>query len=135
MHLVRLDIWTFGPYVIWPVTVLLHMPFFIICVARTGPYLCSTIIGSVIALLYGQTFGCWDFISFGLLQPCCTIIGPVIDLLHVSLGIILVALNGLYLRSTLLWYLVPVPAGPLWHVLGHFFFSRSYLSTRVPLTP
>ena len=103
MHLVQPDILPFGLYVIRPVTALLHVPLFIICVARTGPYLRSTIIGPVIALIFGQTFGRSAFISFGPSQPFCTIIGPVIALLHVSLFIIPVARTGLYLRSTILW--------------------------------
>ena len=116
MHLVRLGIWTFVPYVIWPVTVLLHVPLFIICVARTRPYLCSTIsetvigpylhstiIGPVIALLCGQTFVCSAFLPFDLSQPCCTIIGPFVALLNVSLVIVPVARTGLYLCSTILW--------------------------------
>ena len=103
MHLVWPDIWTFGPCVILPVTVLLHVPSFIICVSHTGTYLRITITGPVIALLYGQTFGRSNFMSVGLSQPCCTIIGPVIALLHVSSVIIPVARNGLYLRSTILW--------------------------------
>ena len=115
MNLVRPEIWTFGLYAIWPVTVLLHVPSLIICVARTGPYLRSTIIrtvigpylrstifGPVIALLYGHTFGRLAFMSFDLSQTCCTIIGPVISLLHVPLGIIPVARTGLYLHSTIL---------------------------------
>ena len=95
------DIWTFGLYVFWPVIVLLHVSLFNICVARTGPYLRSTIIGPVIgpylhngiigpviALLYGQKFGRSAFMSFGLSQPCCTIIGPYTALLYVYSGII-----------------------------------------------
>ena len=116
MHLVWPDIWPFNLSVIQPVTVLLQEPLLIICLAHTGPYLHSTIsgpvigpylhstiIGPVIALLYDQTFGRSTFMSFGLSHPCCTLIGPVIDLLHVSLGIIPVARTGLYLRSTILW--------------------------------
>ena len=103
MNLVLPDIWPFGPYVIRPITVFLHMPLFIICVARTGPYIRSTIIGPVIALLYGHTFGRSAFMSFGLSQPCCTIIGLFIALLHMYLGIIPVAHTGIYLRSTILW--------------------------------
>ena len=115
MHLVWPDIFPFGLYTIQPVTDLLHVPLFIICVARTGPYLRSTIIrtfigpylrntifGPVIALLYGHTFGRSAFISFDLSQTCCTIIGPVISLLHVPLGIIPVARTGLYLHITIL---------------------------------
>ena len=144
MHFVWPEIWTFRIYVIWPVAVLLHVTLFIICVARTrtylhstiirpviGPYLHSTIIGPVIALLYGQTFGRLDFMSFGLSQHCCTIIGPVIALLRVSSGIIPVACTGLYVRSTIIWYLVHVPTVILWHMLGHIFVSQLYLSTRV----
>ena len=103
MNLVQTDSWPFVPDDIWPVIVLLHVPLFIICVARTGPYLRSTIIGLVIALLYGQTFDHSDFMPFGLSQPCCVIIGPVTALLHMSLGIIHVARTSIYLRSTKLW--------------------------------
>ena len=92
------------------------MSLFNICVARTGPYLRSTIIGPVIgpylhngiigpviALLYGQKFGRSAFMSFALSHPCCTIIGSVIALLQVSLGIIPVASTGIYLHSTIIW--------------------------------
>ena len=103
MHLVWTDIWPFGICAIWPVTDLLYVPSVIIRVARTGTYLHSKIIGPVVVLLYGQTFGFLDFIPFGLSQTCCTIIGPVIALLHVSLGIIPVAGTGIYLRSTIIW--------------------------------
>ena len=116
MHLVRPEIWTFGLYIIRPVTVLLHVPSFIICVAHTGTYIRSTIIGPfigtylhittiglVIYLLYGQTFGRLAFMPFGLSQPYCTIIGPDIALLHVSSGIFPVARTAIYLRSTILW--------------------------------
>ena len=91
------------------------MPSLIICVARTGPYLRSTIIGTVkgpylhsaisgpvIALLYGQKFGRSAFMSFILSHTCCTIIGPGIALLHVSSGIISVARTGVYICSTIL---------------------------------
>ena len=146
MYLVWPDIWTFGLYVIRPVAFLLHVPLFIICVVCTGPYLCSTaigpvigpylhstIIGPVIAFLYGQTFGRLAFMSFGLSHTCCTIIGSVLALLHVSSGIIPVARTGLYVRSTIIWYLMTVPTLTLWHMLGHIFVSYLYLSTRVPL--
>ena len=116
MHLVWPEIWPFGLYVIRPVTFLLHVTSSIICVACIGPYIRSktigpvigpyihsTIIGLVIALLYGQTFVRSAFMSFSLSQPCCTIIGPVIYLLHVSSVIIPVARTELYLRSTILW--------------------------------
>ena len=116
MHLVQSDIFPFVLYFIQPVTVLLHVTLFIICVACTGPYLCSmiigpvigpyihsTIIGPIIALLYGQTFGRSASMSFGLSHPCCTIIGSVLEFLHVSSGIIPVARTGLYLCSIILW--------------------------------
>ena len=79
MHLVRPEIWPFGLYFIRPVTVLLHVSLFIMCVACTGTYirstiigpvigtyLHSTIIGPVIALLYDHTFGRLAVMSFGL---------------------------------------------------------------------
>ena len=65
MNLVCPDISPLGLYVIWPVIDLFHAPLVIIRVARTEPYLLSTII--------------W----------------PVIDWLHVSSGIIPVARNGI----------------------------------------
>ena len=148
MHLVRPDIWPFRPYIICPVTVLLHVPLFIICVARTGTYLGSTIIGPVIgtylrrtiiwhviALLYGQTFDRSAFMSFGLSYPCCTIIGPVIALLHLFSVIIPVARTGIYISSTILWYPVPIPVVTSWHVLGRIFVSHLYLSNMFSITP
>ena len=94
----------------------MHVPLFIICVSSTrpylrstisepviGPYLCSIIISPVIALLYVHTFGRSAFMSFGLSQPCCTIIGPFVALLNVSSGIIPVARTGIYLRITIPW--------------------------------
>ena len=73
MHLVWPDISPFVIYFIRPVKALLYVPLVIICVARTGPYIRSTMI--------------WPFIA----------------LLHMSLGLILVARTGLYLRSTIIW--------------------------------
>ena len=125
----------FDIYVIWPVKALLYVPLVIICVACTGKYLSSTLIGPVIAFLFGKTFGRSAIMSFRLSQPCFTVIGPVIALLHVSSSIILVARTGIYLRSTIILYHVPVPMATSCHMLGHICVSRLYFSTRVPLTP
>ena len=120
---------TFGPSL-----PLLFVPSVIICVARTGPYLRSTIIGPILAFLFGQIFGLSAFMSFALSHPCCTIIGSVIALLQVSLGIIPVASTGIYLHSTIIRQIVPVPTVTSWLMLGYIFVSHLYLSTWVPLT-